>query len=136
MMDIDNVLRSHGVGVVVISGGGAIKSIQSGMTELSYINNESTKIISINSVDPLKSIIIANSIGQSLNYLRTSMCMAEILNATQIKFTRKSLSGIARVYWQVIEFEDVKSLQKGTNASGQIAISSIQEPYFWQCILG
>jgi hypothetical protein len=105
-----------------VGGGSNIKSIQSGELTLSGIT---TSTVNISTIDPTKSIIRVFC-SSSSNYLRANKAMGEILNSTQIKFTRGGTDSDLTIYWEVIEFSKVKSLQKGSLAgNANVTIASV-----------
>lgn len=116
-MDIDSVLKGHGIGI----GGSNLKSpTQFGSTTIpSY---SATTTVSISAVDLTKSIVKI----YYKNGANTMGITAELTNPTTITLTR--YSGYAEaitIYWEVYEFNNVKSLQKGTHSStGTITVSN------------
>ncbi|MFG3611006.1 hypothetical protein [Rummeliibacillus stabekisii] len=91
-----------------------IKSIQNGETGISY---PTTISISISRVDINKSILIFyyknGTSGSSVN--ATEIAVRGALSADQITFyTQYRSDYIKTIYWQVIEFNGVKSKQSGT----------------------
>lgn len=124
-MNIDNVLKSHGIG---IGGGSNIKSIQRGEFQLSSPQSQS---ITISAIDTTKSILkftvsYPNS-GQSSMQPQYSAFRGEITNSTTISFTRGVNTSAAYVVisWEVIEFNNVKSLQSGNLSYSTNAAESI-----------
>lgn len=91
-------------------GMGNIKSVQRGTSFFS--SGQWTRTVSINPVDITKSVIIftvaANALSAHQGFYR-----ADFLDSTTIKF-EGYLDVDATYDWQVIEFENIKSLQKGT----------------------
>lgn len=103
-------LGLHGL----ISGGGSIKSIQSGVIALG--NSISTGAASISTVDPSKSVALITS-GIHSNGSTTSIapyhCTIEITDANNITIQRGYPDGDVTIRWCVIEFNGVKSKQNG-----------------------
>lgn len=113
-MDIDSILKGHGIGV----GGSNIKSIQRGVASL----NGTSLSIPISNVDLTKAIVL---IGFS------SLSSTGAANQIQAKFSDSThiLLSIFQtttvpVSWQVIEFNNVKSLQYGTSSVVGVANST------------
>ena len=118
-------LMQHGIGG---SGGDNIKSIQRG----SFLDNKSkNQTVDISEIDLSKSICLIE-----YDYPRTtmgvsstqSMLSIDFLNNTQIVIRRASegsalSSDIRLIHWTVVEFNNVKSLQRGSissSSSGRI----------------
>ncbi|NLK87717.1 MAG: hypothetical protein GX279_09530 [Clostridiaceae bacterium] len=78
--------------------------------------------VPINAVDLNRAIVIA--VPFAINYeanTQTSLVSAELTSATNISLKIKTLTSsyIVRVYWTVIEFNNIKSIQRGdTKISG------------------
>lgn len=104
-------------GVDIGFGGGSnIKSIQRG----TIVMDSSTKNVTINAVDLVKSIVIIDY--NNTGYTSNGICnQAVLLNATTISITGWTGNTVA---WQVIEFNNVKSVQRGT-ASINADVSSL-----------
>lgn len=107
-------------------GGGNIKSIQRGTTT-GIVAGQATQDIPISKVDPNKSIVlIENTAGTAF---ATKLTLGQLTSETNLRLTRDGTTGLgATIFWQVVEFENIKSLQKGvTNiaTTGAITISSV-----------
>ena len=101
-------LSLHGL----IGGGSNIKSIQSGVFTMSAISND----IPISPIDITKSIIIISVINPFATSPNKMLVQGQIISTTAIRIGTKidaTASYYPTVNWQVIEFENVKSLQKG-----------------------
>jgi len=94
------------------SGGSNIKSIQGGTTTLTSTSLD----VAISSVDPNSSVLLfgfKGNLGLGYKYFETK---GKIVDATTINFSIYQYYGAAGdvpIYWQVIEFNNVKSIQKG-----------------------
>lgn len=99
------IVRRSGVG-------GSIKSIQHGIFDGYNLNSE----VNINEVDPNKSIVVFTSkIATNLGLQATSI-IGKITSATTLGFYanfRTSYQDNHQIDWSVIEFQSVKSIQKG-----------------------
>lgn len=127
-MNIDNVLKSHGVGV---GSGSSIKSIQriSGIfdvTQPSFLQggvNFRRNNFSINEVDVTKTICIFNTINPVSSNNGSLMC--KLTSSTNVEITDIELQYAKEFDLEIIEFCSVKSLQNITlqtlnNTSGII----------------
>lgn len=107
------------------SGGGSnIKSIQRGNTVVTALTGD----ITISTVDLNKSIIKLRPDGGSTSASPgTNFTWSVVfLNANTIRITRTANSSHTTVYWEVIEYINVKSKQTGSRTgSGTVAVSSI-----------
>jgi hypothetical protein len=108
------------VGSGKVSGATSIKSTQRGTYVFS--TTEVTKDIAITVIDTSKSIILVtsnNPNGTVNTYVQSYSASGEILNAITIRLERGGIaeSTTTRVNWQVIEFNNVKSLQRGITSS-------------------
>lgn len=107
---IVNDLSIHGL----IGGGGKnIKSLQRGSHTMTATSNN----ITINSVDISKSIVkISIKSNSATGNERVSFVLARLANSTTLTLEIDLFSaGIMPVVeWEVIEFNNVKSLQRGT----------------------
>lgn len=114
------------------SGGGSnIKSIQRGMGSLSTASGVSVAI-PITAVDPTKSIALVffkTTSASATTAARNVLISIEITNATTITIAKNNATDTIEYVWQVIEFNNVKSLQKGTTAVNaatvNVALSSV-----------
>jgi hypothetical protein len=117
-MNIDDVLKSHGIGV---GGGSNIKNSYSGKSTLA--GTEATKTITISPVNTSKSIIryrsYTRTTGSAYNTANNICLKVEFVNSTTIKVTRvwsnnTDGSQVSLDFtWDVIEFNNVKSKQAG-----------------------
>ena len=95
----------------VSSGGGGsfITNIQHGVSLVG------TNVITISEVDLNKRVILAYmGLGGASNSVDFFL-RAKFISSTQVDFGRFGSTSSAKIYWQVIEFEDVASLQSGQN---------------------
>jgi hypothetical protein len=90
-------------------GGNNIKSIQRGRAQITT----ALKDITIAGVDLSKSIVILSQQGQTNSTPRELMVMGELTSSTNLQLTTYAYSSSFYVSWTVIEFKDIKSLQKG-----------------------
>jgi hypothetical protein len=115
-------------GMTNASGGGIrIKSIQRGVT-----NFDGTVLtVSTTLTTP---VILANSIVRIIalaggsDTASTSTANIEFENASTVKMTKSSAINQLLVYWEVIEFENVKSKQSGKTFTGNgltVTINSV-----------
>lgn len=110
-------------------GGSNVKSIQRGT--VSFASTDLTKNITINSIDITKSIVLITSVAYGA-YSFMELFKSSIVDATTINISRAVASNqeYSKIVWQVIEFNNVKTLQKGDASftSGQtktVTISTI-----------
>lgn len=105
-------LGLHGL---IGSGGNVIKSIQTGI--FNFEENDIVRNITVDSVNHEKSIVLISTFVDSSGFNQISrMLSAEIVSDTNIEIKRGSTSNRSNpilVSWQLIEFDDVKSMQKG-----------------------
>lgn len=108
-----------------IGGGSNIKSIQKGTFS---INSASPYTVSIAAVDMTKSILLFNHTNKN-GVGGNEIVMGKILNSTQLEFTCYTTNVYADVSWTVIEFNNVKSIQRGdittTTGSFSQAITAV-----------
>lgn len=107
-------------------GGSNIKSIQRG----TYAYVGTSKDITINSVDINKSIVLLSFQGDGANQASYSLVLGKLTSSTILNLSSISSGGTFNVTWQVIEFDNIKSLQKGeviqTNGvAAQVTISAV-----------
>lgn len=89
-----------------------IKSIQRGTSTISASNPSVNTAIT--SIDTTKSIIRITTKSSSIFGASYDICKAVITSSTQLTFTRNtSNTNSITIYWEVIEFNNVKSLQSG-----------------------
>ena len=114
MINIDNVLKSHGIGV---GGGGTIKSVQRGIS--TAFDNTTTTSTTIT----ISAVVTANSIvrvypgaipGATSAYFYSHAVCVDLTNSTTISLTRERPDNKApAIVWEVIEFNDAKTKQTG-----------------------
>lgn len=95
-------------------GGGVIKSIQRGIAKLDSVSSID---VTINEVDTTSSIVVIKGLTSFYggNYrIFETIHSIELIDSTTIRIQRGSVDGDCDVVWEVIEFDNVKSLQKGT----------------------
>jgi hypothetical protein len=121
-----------GVGYLTGQGGGGsnIKSIQNGVssmgTGVGYID------VTISAIDITKTVVIVtDGYETSGNYPYDGYCkmVASVINSTTIRITRGvTNANVNNINWQVIEFNNVKSLQSGvvggTVTNGDATVNS------------
>lgn len=100
-----------GVGYLTGQGGGGsnVKSIQRGTTILTAQSLDLT----ISSVDLNKSIVIMSYSDLNNSSDGNSLIRAKLTSATNINFYLGEYSTPKYIEWQVIEFNNVKSIQRG-----------------------
>lgn len=103
-------LRLHGL----ISGGGSnIKSIQRGTATMETGLTE--KLIDISTIDMNSAIVMVSGCAYNESYADRAFVAAEIASNAQIKLIRGySSTNNNPISWQVVEFNNVKSLQRGS----------------------
>lgn len=108
-MDIDNVLKEHGLGTKRSN----IKSIQRGTIAVDTFK----KNVPISTIDLSRSIVLITYKMQSSN-IGMEFVMAQLTASTNFELSvsvlPKYISDQTTVYWTVVEFNNVKSLQNGT----------------------
>ena len=108
-------------------GGGAVSRVQTGVT--SFANSNAFKQITISQVDLTKSIVRMSYTSDPVP-LDHSMVAINFLNDTTIDIRRNGASDdVNPINWEVIEYEGVKSLQRGqetySGTSHAITISAV-----------
>jgi len=106
-------------------GGAKIKSLQTGKS--SILGRNSSVDITISSVDVAKSVVIITSTTYSSSG-GNGFAYAILVNGTTLRVLRNyGSSDVATAFtWQVIEFDDVKSIQSGVfNLSAAEATQTI-----------
>lgn len=98
-------------------GGSNIKSIQRGTATIANAS-ASSPIIAIASVDLTKSIvrIQTSSASGQINSPADDIAEIHFLNNSQIQVSRVGINGALPFDWEVIEFNNVKSLQSGNTS--------------------
>lgn len=92
-----------------------IKSVQNGV----FLLSGNTADITINSVDATKSIVLISVAGTSNNIDNQGFFVsAKLTNNTTINLTRLNGQQNLKVAWTVVEFKNIKSLQKGDVSTG------------------
>lgn len=91
--------------------GGNIKSIQRGVSSLGMDITETN--ITINNVDLGKAIVHID-VSTSNTLARPALIRGELINSNTLRIIRGGGNDISTAMWQVVEFENVKNLQKGT----------------------
>lgn len=109
--------------VLAPKGGSNIKSIQRGTATLNAVSSLNVSISSVNS---------QNSIVRITEYYDLSSfgaddigVTADLTTDTNIFLSRVSSTGILVVKWEVIEFNNVKSKQKGTFVAGAATVETV-----------
>lgn len=97
------------IGGLNSGGGSSVKSIQRG----TYAFLGTTKDITINSVDINKSIVKITFTGDAGNPANYSLVLGKLTSSTILNLSSVIASGTFNVSWEVIEFDNIKSLQKG-----------------------
>lgn len=109
-----------------ISGMGAIKSIQHGVTALDI----DIKIINvpISAVDMSKAVVFMSFKGSNITNGTGLFPVVRLTSSTNLNIERTTAANSITVSWFVVEFEGVKSVQRGDYAlstSGTITISAV-----------
>lgn len=115
MFDIESVLKGHGIGV---GGGSNIKSVQRGIVSS---GTSAPANITISPVDINNSIVLVYDTyyGNPATYNKLQIKVRGRLTATNtITFEVEAGGNGWQTAWQVIEFKNIKSLQKGTASVG------------------
>lgn len=97
------------------AGGSNIKSIQRGVLRLDGASGSET--VTITAVDLTKAVVKISYNGMSYTFTDSTQAVlpsAEITSSTTVVISRGIDSGDMWIPWEVIEFNNVKSLQKGT----------------------
>lgn len=100
-----------------------VKSTQRGSTTLSGATSID---VTITAIDPTKSILIFTAGEAGGTTLPNVMVEGILVNATTIRFRKGTATGYTTIKWQVIEFNNVKSLQRGEiTIAGSTATAAI-----------
>ena len=94
-------------------GGGGIKSIQHGLLSMAGTSAN----VTITEVDTTKAIIIFSSYNSDVTSMTAdkSVVRASITSSTNINFVAQTAASLnSQIAWTVVEFNNVKLLQKGT----------------------
>jgi len=94
-------------------GGGGVKSIQHGL--LSMVGTSAN--VTITAVDTTKAIIIFSSYNSDVTSMTADkyVVRASITSSTNINFVVQTAASLnTQIAWTVVEFNNVKSLQKGS----------------------
>jgi hypothetical protein len=124
-MNLDALHYLHGD---VGGGGGNIKSLQKGETSITA--SSSSTNITINAVDTSKAIVLISFFGAE-SVMERALVKAEITTSTNINLSRFSSASTnpIDISWVVVEFDNVKSLQKGnftmSASPSSISISAV-----------
>jgi hypothetical protein len=98
--------------------GASIKNVQRGQTAMT----STTRTVTISPVDVNKSFVKLSINSSAGN--QSSHVLGKLIDATTLQLEVYSQYQYTTVYWEVVEFETIKSLQKGeTIVSGQISVS-------------
>lgn len=122
-MNIEDVLKGHGIG----GGGSNIKSVQRG----SVVMTTATKDIPISAVDMNNAIVLLNFASKlgGGSVVKPLCQKGQLTSSTNLQITATDYSSNVTVYWQVVEFNNVKSVQRGIlamqNVNKDVTISSI-----------
>lgn len=118
------VLQTSGTPVFIYApkGGSNIKSIQKGSVTLDGVSQLNVTVSSINTA---KSILIFNYFSGAETQVPNSAMRGKILNSTQLQFNMGVSEFTKLIRWQLIEFANVKSLQRGSSLNGNVAITSV-----------
>jgi hypothetical protein len=118
------------------SGGNNIKSMQSGTATLG--SGVATLTVPISEVNLSRAVVILTMNANTGTTPAEIMVRAMISDSTTVQLDRSSGGNSVTVNWQVIEFNNVKSLQKGTfgvgSTQGIANISPVvfaKTMYFW-----
>lgn len=115
---------TEGFFVLAPKGGANIKSIQRGT--YSYLN-KTTADINISEVDLTKAIVKVQILQNGFSTAHGSLISVKFLNSTTIRLQSLSARGNAfEVYWEVIEYNNVKSIQTGSTAISGTASSALR----------
>ncbi|MCL9971092.1 hypothetical protein MX569_10895 [Anoxybacillus kestanbolensis] len=130
-------IRTHG-GKYAGIGAGGIKSIQRGLSIVSY--DKYTLDVTISNVDPNKCLVFAWCVTDYSYGQRYNAFQAYLTSATNLRLDRHSRPydqntsyswyNVA-VSWIVIEFTNVKSKQEGTVSIVPSAISDAGDYHYW-----
>lgn len=102
-------------------GGGVIKSVQHG--SVSWDENGGNTNVTITAVDMTKAIVTVYSKGSNgFGSAGVNAVAAKITTATNINFTRGLTGGAIAFTWQVIEYINVKSLQRGEQSVDPVVV--------------
>ncbi|MGM1048408.1 MAG: hypothetical protein ACQEXX_20025 [Bacillota bacterium] len=113
--------RKKGTDFLADSAGGGVKRVQRGVaTILTQGGTDPTPTyveVKINEVDLNKSVLKFEFSGGS-SYPEYNYTRGELIDSTTIRFTRtkNDSQNVVRIVFEVIEFENVKSLRRGTKA--------------------
>ena len=108
-------ITNQPTGLDIGVGGSSIKSIQRGSVAIS-----STSVINvpITSVDLTKSIVLfTHQVPTSTTDVSNTFVTAELTTSTNIAFTRGGTGNGGTIKWEVIEYNNVKSVQSGSYLS-------------------
>lgn len=94
-----------------------IISIQKGMTSIT----ESFIDVTINTVDLNKAfVIISSRAPNSSQPDEQCLLSAQLINSTTLRIQREATGTIATAYWQVVEMNNIKSIQRGSTVMDNV----------------
>ena len=100
-------------GIKLTGNHSPIKSIQTGISYTPYGSYDNEAAI-ISAVDVNKSIVLCYKYGASVDRLNMTTAFGYLASSTSLHtYTMGAYSGTLEVYWQVIEFNGIKSLNRG-----------------------
>lgn len=113
--------------ILAPKGGSNIKTIQRG----SVVVGSTSTNVTISTVDTDKAIVKLSFTPTSTNDPSESLVRGKITTSTNLQLLKNSAaSSTTTVYWEIVEFNNIKTLQKGevnlsTTQSNNITISSV-----------
>ena len=119
-----DMLMQHGIGV---GGGSNVKGVQRGI--FSFTSGEKTKRIEISSVDLDRSVVLVHYAKLGSQPSRDQKVRAQLVSDTEIEFNIEGDAYTNTIAWDVIEFNNVKSLQRGTLVAKFTNITSRADLY-------
>lgn len=106
-MAIDAILKDLGIGV----GGISVKSVQRGTFDASQLQTD----VPINNINKDKSVLmITIGVNSATEYPYRETVRGQILDNTTLRFNMENISTTPNLEWQVVEFENVRSIQTGS----------------------
>lgn len=114
MMNIDRILRDHGIGVGLSKG-----EIQSGVTSFDTPTQPNYVDINISEIDLNKSFLLFTASPKSVGYDYSSehFIGGYIINSTTVRFYRNYNSVNYNISWYVVTSDNIKKIQRGTIAT-------------------
>lgn len=113
------------------SGGANIKSIQNGYFDSSNFTQKDVAISAVNTDNSIILIEIAPNNGACREWAMT----VEFTSGTNIRFKKGNSGGGGKVFWQVLEFNEVKSKQTGEETATGTTTITISSVDVTKCIL-